>query len=158
MTISLATTASITTVENQATYQNALVTLLQNLVSGDVNLLTANGAIPFVTNSEFVATQAGGTNTAVSGTYVASKQKITKAGVCALTLQAPDANSVMEGHEVTIYSDTAYAHTVTATGLYKTGTASVNLATYAAYAGASMTLIASGGGWVVKSSTGITFS
>lgn len=82
---------------------------------------------------------------------------ITDAGVAALTLAAPTA-TVDDGVILVFTSNTAEAHTITATGLLQTGTASVNVATFAAEAGASLTLMAYQGKWNVISSNGITFS
>ena len=82
---------------------------------------------------------------------------VTKAGVCAMTLAAPTAGTD-DGIEIVITSDTANAHTLTATGLLDTGTASVNLATFAAQKGAGLTLMAYNGRWKVICSVGITFS
>lgn len=87
----------------------------------------------------------------------AASYVITKAGVAALTLAAPTATTD-DGTEITITSNTANAHTLTATGLLQTGSASVNLATFAASAGAGLTLIAYQGKWNVLASVGITFS
>lgn len=97
--------------------------------------LTTNGAI-------FVGT----------GNYV-----ITKAGVFAGTLAAPTAG-IQDGTIVVITSGTTNAHTVTATGLFGTGAAAVNLATFAAFKGAGMVLEAYQGLWLVISSVGVTFS
>jgi hypothetical protein len=82
---------------------------------------------------------------------------ITKAGVAALTLAAPTAGTD-DGIEITLTSNTANAHTLTATGLLQTGTASVNVATFAAQPGAGLTLMAYQGKWNVLCSVGITFS
>ena len=82
---------------------------------------------------------------------------ITKAGVAALTLAAPTAG-IDDGKQITLTSATLYAHTLTATGLLSTGTAAVNLATFAAYAGAGLTLKAYNGLWQVIASVGITFT
>ena len=82
---------------------------------------------------------------------------ITKAGVLADTLAAPTAGS-QDGIVIQISSTTANAHTLTATGLLQTGTASVNVATFAAQAGAGMVLMSYNGKWIVLSSVGITFS
>jgi hypothetical protein len=81
---------------------------------------------------------------------------ITKAGVAALTLAAPVAGD--EGTVITISSATAYAHTLTATGLLECGTAAVNVATFAAYPGAGLTLRATNLKWRVLASVAITFS
>lgn len=102
---------------------------------GTVQALTTNGAVPVA-----------------SGIYV-----ITKAGVLADTLAAPTAG-IQDGMVIRISSTTANAHTLTATGLFQCGTASVNLATFAASAGAGLTLMAFNGKWVVMYSVGITFS
>jgi len=98
--------------------------------------LTTNGAIPAHTGHTYV---------------------ITKAGVLADTLAAPTAGTD-DGIEITVTSATANAHTITATGLLQTGTASVNVATFAAQPGAGLTLMAYNGKWNVIASVGITFS
>ena len=100
-----------------------------------LQLLTTNAALPVV-----------------SGNYM-----ITKAGVLADTLAAPTAGS-QDGIVIQISSTTANAHTLTATGLLQTGTASVNVATFAAQAGAGLVLMSYNGKWIVVSSVGITFS
>lgn len=82
---------------------------------------------------------------------------LTKAGVDAMTLAAPTATT-QDGIVITVTSTTANAHTVTATGLFKTGAAAVNLATFAANAGAGFTVMAYQGLWYVIASVGITFS
>ncbi len=88
----------------------------------------------------------------VGATYV-----VTKAGVAVLTLAAPTATAD-DGLILQIISSTANAHTLTATGLFGTGAAAVNLATFAAFAGAGVTLMAYQAKWLVVSSVGITFS
>jgi hypothetical protein len=81
---------------------------------------------------------------------------ITKAGVAALTLAAPNLGD--DGLMKRITSLTANAHTITATGLYQTGAATVNLATFAAFAGAGIDLMAFAGKWVVIRVQGVTMS
>lgn len=88
----------------------------------------------------------------VGHTYV-----ITKGSIMAATLAAPTAGTD-DGIEIQLSSSTAFAHTLTATGLLQTGTASVNVATFAAQAGAGLTLMAFNGKWIVLASVGITFS
>jgi hypothetical protein len=119
-------------------------------------LIAASGAIPITP-----------TTGPIGGNFV-----ITKAGIAVLTLAAPKAgaqnwqniggflknNGGQDGTILVITSGTLYAHTLTATGLLGTGTANVNEATFAAYAGAGVVLMAYGGLWLVLSSTGITFS
>jgi hypothetical protein len=75
----------------------------------------------------------------------------TKAGVAAMTLAAPTA--AQEGTTIVFTSRTAHAHTVTATGLIEDGVTggSKNLATFAAFAGASLTLQAINLKWHVIS-------
>lgn len=82
---------------------------------------------------------------------------ITDAGAAALTLAAPTAMA-NDGNLLFITSSTAFAHTLTATGLLQTGAAAVNLATFAAHAGAGLCLMAYNGFWIVLFSVGITFS
>ncbi len=92
----------------------------------------------------------------------AATNLITNAAVTALTLAAPVAGAQNTGGQdymtLEVISSTGYAHTLTATGLLQTGSASVNLATFAAYAGANLTLMAFNGKWIVISAVGITFS
>jgi hypothetical protein len=97
--------------------------------------ITAAGAIPVA-----------------SGSY-----EITNAGATALTLAAPVAGT-QDGMTLTVTSATAFAHTITATGLLQTGSAAVNVATFAAFAGANVTLRAYNGKWQVVSSVGVTFT
>lgn len=82
---------------------------------------------------------------------------VTKAGVQAMTLAAP-VSVTDDGKIIKVTSNTANAHTLTATGLLNTGSASVNLATFAAFAGAGLVLEAVRGKWNVISSVGITFT
>lgn len=81
---------------------------------------------------------------------IAATYAVTKAGVALLTLAAPTA-TVDDYKVIVITSNTANAHTLTATGLLQTGTATVNLATFAAFAGASITLMAYQAKWNVIS-------
>jgi len=110
--------------------------ITEELTPGSFTPITASGAI----------------NPHASGSYA-----ITKAGVAVLTLAAPT-SGVDDGVTINLSSTTAYAHTLTATGLLQTGSASVNLATFAAYAGARLTLTAYKGKWYVQNPIGITFT
>lgn len=112
----------------------------------------ANAVMPISRTPMQAVAASGAINPHNPGTYV-----VTKAGVAALTLAAPTATTD-DGVVITITSNTANAHTLTATGLFQTGTASVNLATFAAQAGAGLTLIAYQGKWNVLGATAITFS
>ncbi len=87
-----------------------------------------------------------------AATYV-----INSTGVDAATLAAPTA-TVDDGLIIVITSNSAHAHTITATGLLQTGGTAVNVATFAAHPGASLTLMAYQGLWNVISSNQITFS
>ena len=87
---------------------------------------------------------------------VAGRYLITKATAAALTLAAPAAAD--DGMVMEIISNTAAAHTVTATGLYQDGAGHVNLATFAAQIGASMRIMALGGKWFVLAVQGVTMS
>lgn len=95
----------------------------------------------------------GAISPSAPGSYV-----ITKAGVLAATLAAPAASPGGNGIVIDVSSTTANAHTITATGLLQTGTVSVNVATFAAQAGAGLRLMSYNGKWIVKSAVGITFS
>lgn len=129
------------------------------LVTGDA----LNAIINTVNGLPGVSLQSPASSTALLTTngaidpHTAATYVITKAGVLADTLAAPTA-TVDDGKLIVITSNTANAHTVTATGLFQCGTASVNLATFAAQAGAGMTLMAYQGKWNVLASVGITFS
>lgn len=79
---------------------------------------------------------------------------ITKAGVAAMTLAAPTKDNLT----IEIRSTTAFAHTVTATGLLQTGAAGTDVATFAAFGGAGLILRSFNNKWMVRSSVGVTFS
>lgn len=115
-----------------------------------VNFNDGNSQKPSPT--PLVALTTNGAVAPVSGNYV-----ITKAGVLAMTLAAPTAG-IQDGTIIVITNNTANAHTLTATGLLQTGTATVNLATFAAFAGSTITLEAYGGKWNVISSTAVVLS
>jgi hypothetical protein len=129
LTITLSPSGTFTKVDADA------VDLKQPLYD-TVTAVTANGAV-----------------TPAPGLHV-----ITKAGVCAITLAAPSTDQ--NGMTVNIVSTTAYAHTVTATGLLRNGGASspYDLATFSAYIGAGISLIAHGGYWYIHAARNITFS
>lgn len=84
---------------------------------------------------------------------------ITKGSLCALTLAAP--STAENGTRITIISTTAYAHTVTAPSAiihWGDSGGADDVATFAAYAGASMTVIAYGGAWYVENLNGVTLA
>jgi len=88
----------------------------------------------------------------VTQTYI-----FTKGSAAALTLAAPVA-TVDDGIVLTLMSGSAFAHVLTATGLLQTGAAAVNVATFAAFAGAGLRLLAYQAKWYVLASNAITFT
>lgn len=82
----------------------------------------------------------------------------TKAGVLAATLAAPTA--AQDGTIIVFTSTTANAHTITATSLIEDGVTggSKTTATFAAFAGASITLLAYSGKWYVLSKNVVTIT
>lgn len=121
--------------------------------TGDASRVTASTlSAPLITPPVALAT-ADGAITVSPGTV-----KITKAGVCAVTLAAPTA--AQDGIEIEFTSQTANAHTLTATGLINDGVTggAKNLATFAAFAGASITLKASSLTWNVISLNAVVIS
>lgn len=81
---------------------------------------------------------------------------ITKVTAAALTLAAPEA----DGIALTILSDTAAAHVVTAPDeiIVEGGSAAADTITFANKIGASITLISSNGNWVVVAKSNVTLS
>jgi hypothetical protein len=80
---------------------------------------------------------------------------ITKAGVCALTLAAPAADR----QRLTVTSTTANAHTITTVDLIHDGTTGTHdLATFAAFPGASLSLIGYDGKWYVVANNAVTIT
>lgn len=148
----------------QAVAHNALAAIAYGLTSDVTNvdqfgldsLPSAQGANSSVAGPVTSYSVSGAITIPSIGPNVEQTIFLTKAGVAAMTLAAPAVDQ--DGLILNIQSNTAQAHTVTATGLLNTGTASVNVATFAAHAGAGVTLQAASGLWNVLSSTGITFS
>lgn len=84
---------------------------------------------------------------------------LTKGSAAAITLGPPSVAQV--GTEITIYAGSAFAHVVTATGLIDDGVTggSKTTATFAAFVGAALTLIAAQAGkWGVKSKNVVTIT
>jgi hypothetical protein len=86
----------------------------------------------------------------------AGTARLTKAGVGAYTLAAPTA--AQEGVFLTIISQSANAHVVTATGLLDDGVTggAKNTATFAAFVGATIVLRATNLKWAVVSVKAVT--
>ncbi len=78
-----------------------------------------------------------------------------KASAAAMTLVSPTA-ATPDGVEVTIFSTTAAAHTVTYTPGFNGDTTTSDVATFAATLGNSITLLSSRGLWGVKCAYGVT--
>jgi len=82
--------------------------------------------------------------------------KITKATAAAMTLAAPTA--AQEGIVMTIYNDTAAAHTVTAAGGLGGGGAASDVATWSATIKGSLTVMAVNLHWTVLGSSNVTIA
>lgn len=114
-----------------------------------------------LSNKTITASTIRTTPTAISGdgalTIAPAIYMITKGSAAALSLAAP---SSVDGTRITITSTTNFAHVITFTGstLYD-GTSGANItATMAAFAGASITVIAYGSVWYVESFNAVTIA
>ena len=98
---------------------------------------------------------------ALSGTtdaippHVAHNYIITSTSTDNMTLAAPTATTD-DGIIISIMSNTAHAHTLTATGNLETGATGTGVLTFAAHAGATVQLMAYQGKWIVQSLQGVT--
>ena len=81
---------------------------------------------------------------------------ITKATAAALTIAAP--SKVQDTLKLTLLSATAFAHVVTYTAGFYGDTTGSDTATFAAKAGASVTLIARAGTWAVYATANVTIA
>lgn len=115
---------------------------IQDIIDGD----SLQGGLIFLTGTTDVI------NPHIAGNYV-----IDTGSADAITLGAPTAE-VDDNLSLNIWSDTLFAHTVTATALFANGTALKTTATFAAFRGAGMTLRAMDGVWHVVASSGVTFT
>jgi hypothetical protein len=86
----------------------------------------------------------------ISGNYV-----VNTGSADGITLTAPT-SGVDDGVGINIVSNTAYAHTLTATGLLQTGASGTGVLTMAADAGCTICLRAYQGKWQLVGSVGIT--
>ncbi len=117
---------------NRGTLLSPLWISVSTLVSWQP-LLAVNGPVPLV-----------------SGYYV-----VTKTSALADTIAAPN----IDGLNLTITSDTAFAHIFTFTGgTLDTGTAAVTTATFNAFKGSSFQVISYNGRWKLVASNGVSFS
>ncbi len=84
---------------------------------------------------------------------------ITKGSAETDTIAAPAASPGGDGVEITITSDSAFAHIITFTGgTLDTGAAAVTTATFNAFKGASLTVVSYNGRWKVVNQNGVGFS
>lgn len=113
---------------------------MQDIMDGDA----MQGGLTSLTG---VAASPDALNPHVAGNYL-----IDSVAADPITLGLPTAE-VDDGMSISIYSDSAFAHTVTLPSAgFKTGTATPKtIATFAAFAGAGMTLRAIDGAWHVVS-------
>jgi hypothetical protein len=165
----------LTGVTTDATTVDYLITRSEGTIL-DIGVLDANGSFKQVASSisgnqavngilsvgalTFAPVVPLTTNGAVPP-HTAAVYAITKAGVLADTLAAPTVGGPGVGDDgvvITITSDNANAHTLTATALLDTGSANASVATFAAQKGAGLTLMAYNGRWKVLSQIGITFT
>lgn len=79
---------------------------------------------------------------------------VTKADVCAITIDNPPTN--MTGAELKIVSTTANAHTVTYTAGFGGGTTSRDVATWGGAINDGMVIVAYNGVWYVSSTRNVT--
>jgi hypothetical protein len=132
-----------------------------------VNQVNANFALTSFglgLGAPIAITASGAINPFVPGNYIITKS--TAAAV--MTLAAPKAGAPFfqngvniggnDGMLISVFSYTAEAHTITATGLLLTGTADVNEATFANIAGAGIVLMAYQGYWITVIQNEITLS
>lgn len=117
-----------------------------------------SAGLDYPSPSPFLSLGASGALSISSGNYLITKST----AIAALTLAAPTAG-VQDGMVIQISSTTAFAHTLTATGLLQTGGAAspYTTATFgvtSAFTGASLTLRSWGGFWFVVAAENVTFS
>ena len=101
---------------------------------------------PYAAVPTLLSGTADAINPHVSGNYI-----VKTGSANAMTLTAPTVG-VDDNLVISIFSDTLFAHTLTATALLAGGTALKTTATFPAFRGAGMTLRAFNGVWQVISS------
>lgn len=124
-----------------------------------INVYDASAAAQrLMTMAELARAQNRTTAYAADGAITISPgtAKLSKAGVGAYTLAAPSAGQ--EGTRLVITSSSANAHVVTATGLIEDGVTggAKNTATFAAFAGATIELVAINLKWHVVANNNVT--
>lgn len=136
---------------NRATANDCYIDAVTNNLTIGTGASGTSSTVVIPDNGPLLVISASGAVPIVTGNYV-----ITLGSAAALTLAAPTA--AQAGTRIGITSRTAFAHTLTATGLLKTGSANVNVATFAAFPGAGLVLVADNLLWNVISQIGITFT
>jgi len=111
--------------------------LLQQVYDGDA----LQGPITLLTGT------ADAINPHVSGNYI-----VKTGSADAMTLGAPTPGTD-DNLSIAIYSDTLFAHTITATSLFANGTALKTTCTFGAFRGAGIVLRAFNGVWQVMAQT-----
>jgi len=115
-------------------------------------------AAPGATNNPAIyrpVTVSYGADGAIAPPVVPTVVYLNKASAAAMTLVSPPAGTP-DGVEVTIYSNTAAAHTVTYTPGFNANTTTSDVATFAATKGNSMTILSAKGLWGIKALAGVT--
>jgi hypothetical protein len=128
----------------------------------DIGVVVSTGDLAIVdpnTGAARVVVPGSGTTLLAADGAITIKEgiiRITKGSAAAITLAAPTA--AQEGTRMTITSGSAFAHVITATGLLEDGVTggAKNTATFAAFVGATCTLIAQNLKWHTESLKAVT--
>lgn len=146
-----ATTLSFTPDSSGPFTKPNILPLLTTLGLQDANNGIYDTAVPGIALTAITAS--GAITPGTRAHYV-----ITKSSAAAVMTLAAPTTVTDDGKILWITSSTAQAHTVTATGLFGSGAAATDLATFANKAGAGMAIMAYGAKWLVLFSIGVTFS
>jgi len=143
------TTVALTTTKKA----KAGIVLSVDTIDGVSMVLVDPRPILPVITEDFTVISADGAIPVAEGKYV-----LTKGSAGAQTLAAPTA--AQQGTRVTVVAGSAFAHVITATGLLDDGVTggSKNTATFGAFVGSSITLIAYNLKWVVESKNVVTIA
>lgn len=128
------------------------ITLGTNLSMAGTVLNASSSAGPFTLAPATAEVANFAINPDTNATYV-----VTKGSAEAMTLAAP-ANPASNGVTITVTSNTAFAHTITTATLLDTGTASTTSIVFAAFAGASVMLMAYAGRWKIIAGNAFTLT
>ena len=137
-----------------AAAHDALAQVITSAVPGDFPMNGPQQVTPIAVDADAVVTV--GADGAIPVPLIDTVVNINKGSAAALTLAAPSLAS--NGVRLTLTSQTAFAHVVTATALLADAVSGSphTTATFAAFKGASINLIAENGLWHVAGSTGVT--